>query len=300
MNPAPGPSTPSVEAVQDHIRACIEAAGGRMTARAAEDEIRRRFLPHRKTARQMLRRLVQNGGLAYADELGTAFITLSRHMAARVSRRIVVRPSEAVNPELRPDDIQITLPAGAAFGDGFHPTTRLALCGLEFLIDETGFLHEKPAVSTLDIGAGSGILGVAALLMGAAVAFGVDPDENALFEAAENIRRNGLSDRYVVVRGSLTDVRKRWKASKNALFVGKPLRNDRFDLVLANLRYPTLCRLPEALAGLISEDAAWVVSGVRPAEGDLLVSEYAGAGLHPCFTRDLGGWRGMVFRGKHR
>ena len=112
----------------------------------------------------------------------------------RVGERLVIRPSW-VEYEGSPDELVITLDPGMAFGTGYHPTTRMCLLALEQLV--------APEVSVLDVGTGSGILAVAARLLGASSAVGIDTDPNAVKVARENCRANGLGREVRLVRGTL-------------------------------------------------------------------------------------------------
>ena len=86
---------------------------------------------------------------------------------------------------------------GLAFGTGTHETTRLCM---ELIED-----YLRPQMDVLDVGCGSGILSVAALIMGARSATGVDIDELAVKTAAENAEINRVGDRFTAIAGNLTD-----------------------------------------------------------------------------------------------
>lgn len=117
----------------------------------------------------------------------------------RIGKRLIVRPSwEEYAPELQ--DVVITLDPKQAFGTGTHPTTRLCMRALERLA-EAG-----PLGSVYDVGAGSGILAIAALLLGAPHALAVDNDPVAVAAAEENAQFNRVSDRMVNQVGSAADL----------------------------------------------------------------------------------------------
>jgi ribosomal protein L11 methyltransferase len=106
----------------------------------------------------------------------------------------VIRPSW-VEYEGEPDELVITLDPGMAFGTGYHPTTRMCLTSLEQMV--------TPGLSVLDLGTGSGILTVAARLLGAGSAVAIDTDPNAVKVARENCRANGMGREVRLVRGTL-------------------------------------------------------------------------------------------------
>jgi ribosomal protein L11 methyltransferase len=101
----------------------------------------------------------------------------------RAGDRLWIVPTWHTPPE--PGAVNVVLDPGAAFGTGSHPTTRLVLAWLE--------RHVRPGDAILDYGCGSGILGIAALMLGAARATGVDVDPLALEAARYNSRRNRVN-----------------------------------------------------------------------------------------------------------
>jgi len=135
----------------------------------------------------------------------------------RVGERFIVRPPwESV--DRRDEDRVITIDPGMAFGTGTHETTRLVLMEIE---------HLDPSGTVLDVGCGSGILSIAALLCGATSAVAVDIDPIAARVSLENAEVNGVS-----LEASTTPV--------------EAVEGD-FDLVLANIRSPILIPMAEAL-----------------------------------------------------
>ena len=114
----------------------------------------------------------------------------------RIGRGIVIRPTWRRHRR-RPGDVVIAMDPGMAFGTGLHPTTRLCLAGIERWADE-GLLGPRPArapgrPALLDVGCGSGVLAIAAGLLGAGALVGVDTDpiavEATLGERAAQPRR---------------------------------------------------------------------------------------------------------------
>lgn len=104
----------------------------------------------------------------------------------RLGPRLVIRPSwEEWNAS--PTDVVITIDPGHAFGSGTHASTRLILSGLD--------QHVRGGEHVLDVGAGSGILSVAALLLGAARATCIDIEDDSVDVSHENAELNGVRDR---------------------------------------------------------------------------------------------------------
>ena len=112
-----------------------------------------------------------------------------------VGKRLLICPSwETTEPDGR---ILLTIDPGAAFGTGTHQTTRLCLEAIEAEL--------RPGERVLDIGCGSGILAVAALLLGAERALLVDIDPQSVKTAAENLKINRVAQRAECVCGNLTE-----------------------------------------------------------------------------------------------
>ena len=140
------------------------------------------------------------------------------------------------------------LEPGLAFGTGTHETTRLCLELLEDFV--------KPGARMLDVGCGSGILSVAALLLGARSAVGVDIDELAVKTAVQNAQRNGVADRFTGVCGSLTDK------------VG-----GKFDIIAANIVADVILDLTRDVEKFMAPGAVYLMSGIIDArEADVLAA----------------------------
>lgn len=154
---------------------------------------------------------------------------------SRVGTRIVIRPPWEPEPD-DPDIILLTIDPGQAFGTGTHETTRLVLAEVERLV--------KGGERVLDVGCGSGILGIAALKLGATSVTSIDVDPLAEAAARENAHANDVE-----LSASTTPV--------------EQVRG-RFDLVLANIRSPILIPMANALAARTSRDL--VLSGLLTAE----------------------------------
>ena len=133
--------------------------------------------------------------------------------------------------------IALNIDPGLAFGTGGHDTTRLCL--------EMCEKYMKPGDTVLDVGCGSGILAIAALLTGAGSAVGVDIDAVAVRTAAENAVLNGVGDRFTAICGSFTEK-----------VEGK------FDIVLANIVADAIKFLSKGVCDFMKDDAVYIMSGI--------------------------------------
>lgn len=159
-----------------------------------------------------------------------------------VGEKILIRPTwrDDYEPNGR---VVLNLDPGIAFGTGTHETTRLCLEALErYVTTDT---------KILDVGCGSGILAVAALLLGAESAVGVDIDEMAVKTAKENAELNGVGDKIKVIHGNLTD-----KVS------GK------YNVVAANIVADAIILLSEDIKSFMSDNAVYIMSGIIDSRAD--------------------------------
>jgi ribosomal protein L11 methyltransferase len=143
-------------------------------------------------------------------------------------------------PDLTPppgNHINLTMERGA-FGSGEHETTRSCL---EILENFTFSGNEK----ILDLGSGTGILSIASLLLGGGKAWCVDIEEAAVKSCVQNCRLNGVNDKVVHVCGPL-----------------KPLQEDGFDLILANIYGDILLDVAEELVARARPGAKLLLSGI--------------------------------------
>lgn len=153
-----------------------------------------------------------------------------------VGEKLLIRPSWRDDYDAGSRKV-LSIDPGLAFGTGGHETTRLCLEMCEKYLKEND--------SVLDVGCGSGILGIATLLLGAKDAVGVDIDEVAVRTAKENAAINGVGDRFTAICGSFTDK-----------VEGK------YDIVLANIVADAIMFLSEGVKDFMKSDAVYVMSGI--------------------------------------
>ena len=113
---------------------------------------------------------------------------------------ILIKPTWEELPAEHKDKLLIQIDPGTAFGTGKHETTQLCIRQLKKYV--------KPGDQVLDLGTGSGILGITAIKLGAGRVFGTDLDENAITAVLENVEVNGiLPERFEVRQGNIIDDR---------------------------------------------------------------------------------------------
>jgi len=215
-----------------------------------------------------------------------------RHVGVlRIGRGIVIRPTWRRHRR-RAGDVVISLDPGMAFGTGLHPTTRLCLAGIERWADEgllrggaaavphepAGALHPRQAAPPrgsarlLDVGCGSGILAIAAGLLGAATLVGIDTDPIAVEATLANARRNHVARRLRAWPGSL------------------PSGAAPFDLVAANLIAAVLIALAADLAAELRPGGRLLASGIFVDREAEVRAAFAGAGLRVLRREAEGEW----------
>lgn len=163
----------------------------------------------------------------------------------------------------------VRIDPGMAFGTGQHPTTQLALQLIVPLV--------KPRRPMLDIGCGSGILGIIAAMRGARV-YGSDMDPIATASARANFRRNGV------------------RAASICTAHGVPAAFPRAPLIAANITADALAPLAERFAESLTPDGRLVTSGVVRGRRDTMLRAFERAGLRVAIERRSGEWYAFVHR----
>ena len=194
-----------------------------------------------------------------------------------IGRRLVVRPSWEPYTA-RTGEVVVDLDPGAAFGTGEHETTRLCLAAVE------AYLCTNDAV--LDVGAGSGILAIAAQMLGAGLVHAVDLDGDTVEVARENAARNAVSDTIAFATGSLGDL---WPWPNRA-------PDGRYDLVLANISSLVIERLAHELASAVHPGGLLAASGFILRDVDEVAGFLASAGLLEVERTFEGNWGCIVSR----
>ena len=168
---------------------------------------------------------------------------------------------------------------GTAFGTGAHESTQIAIRALRKYI--------KPGDRMLDIGTGSGILGIIALKSGASHVFGTDLDDNTLPAIADNLEANDICGQdFDVVLGNIADNREvQDKAGYGC-----------YDVACANIIAEILADITPAVPEHLKEGGIYITSGILTEKENIVLDAAKKAGFTPIEVNRLGEWSGIVFR----
>ncbi|MEZ4264997.1 MAG: 50S ribosomal protein L11 methyltransferase [Myxococcota bacterium] len=190
-----------------------------------------------------------------------------------VSTRLRVRPPwEAAVGEAGGEDAVVTviIEPGMAFGTGQHETTRLCLEAID-----AGFAATPAApgaFEVLDVGTGTGILAIAAALLGASRVVAVDNDPDAVRITVENAEVNGVASRIEASTTALSRVR------------------GRFPMVVANILAPVLMGMAPELARHTAPDGVLLLSGILASQAAGVITAYASVGMELSSRAQAGEW----------
>ncbi len=170
----------------------------------------------------------------------------------------------------RPGEVVLRLDPGMAFGTGQHASTALCLEALQELV--------RPGCEVLDVGTGSGILAIAAALLGARRVTALDVDPMAVRVARENVILNGLAERVEVIHGEAA---------------ARPAASA--DLVVANIVADVLVETSADLARVLRPEGMLVLSGIIDREAERVAGAFTALGLVPRGAPAREGWTALIF-----
>ncbi len=186
----------------------------------------------------------------------------------RIGERIFVRPVWEGAENAKPDDVEIVLDPGMAFGTGTHPTTQLCLAAIEDWM--------PPGQNVLDLGCGSGILSIAAAKLGAGNVYAIDVDPVAVEAAEENLTRNGVREDVELTTGGLPEV----------LALNRP-----FDFAAVNILARIIVQMCEmGLGEIVKPGGRAVFAGLIETQADKVEAALRQTGLTPLRRRQLEDW----------
>ena len=187
-----------------------------------------------------------------------------------IGERVVVCP-EWIEYAPKEGEAVVRLDSNMAFGTGEHETT--AMC-LELLQQ-----YLRPGDTVIDVGCGSGILGIAALLMGAGFAYMTDIDYVAVQSASHNAALNGVDGRAKIALSDLLED-----------------ADVRGQVMTANITADILCRLAGSIPKNLCPGGALILSGIIAPKLAQVIAAYEGVGLHLVKQLQRGEWYALAFR----
>jgi len=187
-----------------------------------------------------------------------------------VNDKIVIKPTFR---EYSPNENQlvITIDPKMSFGTGEHETTKLVLQLLDKHIGETK--------RVLDVGSGTGVLGIAASLFGAKEVVGIDNDEWCIDNGNENIALNNVESKVEVRLSEIGDV-----------------NDEPFDLILANINKHILLDIKESIVNLTVPNGVIILSGLLFSDREDILNAYSKYSLKLIEEKQLGEWIALVFQ----
>lgn len=238
-----------------------EPTPGQVVLRAAFDDVAAARNACDTIARQYRAELEQVPHQNWATEWREGF------GPQRIGQRLLLHPSwEPVDGE--PGDVVLEIDPENAFGSGDHETTRLVLR----LLDQRVTGGER----VLDVGCGSGVLSIAAVRLGAASAFGIDIEDDAIRVASRNAVLNSAASATEFSTQSLDRV------------------PGSYDIVVANIETQVLIHMPSALRARMVPGGILVLSGILRKEKETLLAAYAAMHLEELIEE--GEWCACVLR----
>lgn len=186
-----------------------------------------------------------------------------------ITDRIVIKPSFK-EYQSKPNQILITIDPKMSFGTGEHATTKLVLQNLERVI--------IGGESVLDIGSGTGVLGIASIMLGASKAICVDNDEWCLLNGTENTKANLVEDNVDVRLGELKDI-----------------QENNFDVILANINKHILIDISPLIKEKIKKTGTLILSGLLNIDEKEITDLYKSLGFNYKTTTFQDEWISLLF-----
>ncbi len=187
-----------------------------------------------------------------------------------VNNKIVIKPTFR-NYTPKEGQLVITIDPKMSFGTGEHETTKLVLTFLDKYISK--------GISVLDVGSGTGILSIAASLLGASKVLGIDNDEWCLENGRENVELNDVKDKVEIKLAEISDV-----------------QEGPFDLILANINKHILIDIADDIYNLTRLSGKVILSGLLVEDKSDIIGLYSTKGFSLVEEKILGEWIALLFQ----
>ena len=188
----------------------------------------------------------------------------------RVSDKFVIKTTFK-DYKAQQGEIVLTIDPKMSFGTGEHQSTKLIIKLLEKYV--------RPGMSLLDVGSGSGILSIAAIILGAAEAIALDKDERCYENCKENCELNSVTGKVKIVNGEISD-----------------LKEDNFDLILANIQKDVLLNIANQIMQKIKPNGIVIFSGLLVKDEKDITQRYAETGLETVESDSIDEWIALVLK----
>lgn len=192
----------------------------------------------------------------------------------KISERFTVVPTWEEYTPVNSDELIIELDPGMAFGTGTHPTTVMCIQALERTV--------KPGDEVIDVGTGSGVLSIAAALLGASEIRAFDLDEVAVKSARLNIKLNKVQDRVSVAQNNLLD----------------GIEDGSADVIVANILAEVILRFTDDVARVVKPGGTFIASGIIQAKKDLVKDAIVNEGFSIVETIVMEDWVAIIAKKK--
>ncbi len=266
-----------IDTIRNDVLKTVSESQKFITPIKLEKEISSKYLLNKKQAKSIIRDLNATGELAYTYKYGCTFLEKSFNRSVRISKHVVLKPpGKHYTPQH--DDVVIQIGHGASFGTGEHPTTRLSVRGIEYVLRNDEHLKDKREISLLDIGTGSGILVITAGMFGIKTGVGIDIDPCARAEAKENVKLNGLKDTIDISDQPVANI------------------HNRFSVITANLRYPTIKKLFFHINRITDKHGFVIISGIKVNELNDVLRIYMRKQFRCLWKEIENDWAGIVLK----
>jgi ribosomal protein L11 methyltransferase len=188
----------------------------------------------------------------------------------KISEKVTIVPTWEIYTPVSSDELIIELDPGMAFGTGTHPTTVMCIQALERSV--------RPGDRVIDVGTGSGVLSIAAAMLGAEDVRAYDLDEVAVTSARLNIKLNKVSDKVTISQNNLLD----------------GVEENTADVVVANILAEVILRFTDDVARVVKPGGIFIASGIIQQKKDQVKEGLVQSGFEITETILMEDWVAII------